>query len=135
MSPQKLREILFHLIYSFEFASNQRKDSRVFLMQHHKTSKKNICIAERLFHSVQEYFSQIDQMIAQKAIGYKLSSIPRVERTALRLGIYELCFSKEGIPPKVAISEAIRLVRKFATAESGKFVNGILDVIYKDMFP
>ncbi len=69
-------------------------------------------------------------MIAQTAFGYEFDRIPHVERAVLRLGIYELYFSNE-VPPKVAISEAVRLAKKFATIESSRFINGILDALYK----
>jgi N utilization substance protein B len=53
-----------------------------------------------------------------------------VERNLLRLGAYEIYFSKS-VPPKVAISEAVRLARKFASSESANFINAILDALYK----
>nr|NGX48373.1 hypothetical protein [Chlamydiota bacterium] len=65
-----------------------------------------------------------------KAIGYELERISRIERSILRLGLYELLYTD--LPDKVAITEAIRLTRKFATAEGGAFVNALLDAIYKD---
>ena len=72
----------------------------------------------------------IDQMISETAKEYEFDRIPRVERNVLRLGVYEIYFSKT-VPPKVAITEAVRLAKKFSSAESGSFINAILDALYK----
>jgi transcription antitermination factor NusB len=53
-----------------------------------------------------------------------------IDRNVLRMGLYELKFS-DGIPPKVAINEAVELAKKYGDLESSKFVNGILDKIHK----
>lgn len=71
----------------------------------------------------------IDDLISKFSKDYDFKRISRVERNILRLGVFELLFDDE-IPPKVAISEAIRLSRKFGTPEGGAFVNAILDAIY-----
>ncbi len=55
-----------------------------------------------------------------------------VDRNILRLAIYEMLFRPE-IPPVVSINEAIEIAKKFSTAESGKFVNGLLDRVKKDL--
>lgn len=130
VAPQKNREIAFHLLYSSDFLPDQMEDAIPMLMQHHKVTKKSVFAALEQLTQVRLHLSEIDQMIAEAAVDYPLDRIPKVERNLLRLGIYELYFSKE-IPAKVAISEAIRLTRKFATAESARFVNGILDALYK----
>jgi N utilization substance protein B len=61
-----------------------------------------------------------------------LDQITIVDRNILRLGIYELKHS-ENIPAKVAINEAIELAKNYGGESSGKFVNGVLGAIYKDM--
>ncbi len=57
-----------------------------------------------------------------------------VDRAVLRLGIYELLFGKRNeVPPKVAINEAIELAKSFGGDASGKFVNGVLGTIYREI--
>lgn len=130
LSPQKMRELVFHLLYSADFAPEHQDEITPFLMQHHLVSKKSVYSAHERFGMIQSHRETIDQMIAQTATEYEFERIPRVERNLLRLGIFELLFS-EDVPPKVAISEAIRLARKFSSAESAHFINAILDTIYK----
>ena len=74
----------------------------------------------------------IDERIAAATLNWKLSRIAPVDRSILRLALFELLESPE-IPPKVAINEAIELAKKFSTEQSGAFVNGILDRIYNEL--
>ena len=74
----------------------------------------------------------IDGIITQFAPDWPLDSITIIDRNILRLGCYELKFS-ETVPSKVAINEAIELAKSFGGEASGRFVNGVLGAIYKDM--
>ncbi len=126
---QKLREIVFHLLYSSDFES-QSEDVFPFLMQHHQVTKKSLYQAQEVVSEIKKLQDTIDASITKYSKEYEFDRIPRVEKNVLRLGIYEMLYAKE-VPPKVAISEALRLARKFATAESSQFINALLDTIYK----
>lgn len=76
--------------------------------------------------------SAIDQEIVDHAPEWPLEQITNVDRNVLRIGIYELQHDTE-IPAKVAINEAIELAKTFGGESSGKFVNGVLGTIYKEM--
>lgn len=87
-----------------------------------------------LIMGVQRHQSEIDQLITQSAPDWPLEQITIVDRNVLRIGIYELKFAgASDVPPKVAINEAIELAKTFGGASSGKFVNGVLGTIYKEM--
>ena len=58
----------------------------------------------------------------------------RIDRNILRLAVYELLWT-EDVPPKVAINEAIEIAKKFGTRESGRFINGILDRVHRELRP
>lgn len=126
---QKLREIIFQLLYSNDFKA-LNEDMIPFLMQHHQVTKKSLYAAQDVVDRLTSHREEIDGLIQSHSTGYEFDRIPRVERNLLRLGIFEMVYSKEA-PPKVVISEAIRLARKFATDEGAKFVNAILDAIYQ----
>lgn len=76
--------------------------------------------------------SEIDEIITKTAPDWPVDQIPEVDRSVLRLGIYELQFQKQA-PPKVAINEAVELAKTFGGEQSGKFVNGVLGTLYKQM--
>jgi len=74
---------------------------------------------------------EIDKLINKYAENWSLMRMAVVDRNIMRMSIYELLYSPD-IPPKVCINEAVELAKKFGDAESGKFVNGILDRIHKE---
>ncbi|MCU0653689.1 MAG: transcription antitermination factor NusB, partial [Candidatus Pacebacteria bacterium] len=76
----------------------------------------------------------IDKIIEKAAPQWPINQISIVDRNILRLGHFELLYEdKKAVPPKVAINEAIELAKNFGGESSGKFVNGVLGTIYKEM--
>jgi transcription antitermination protein NusB len=76
----------------------------------------------------------IDKIIEKAAPQWPIEQIAMVDRAVLRLGIYELLFGNYGeVPPKVAINESIELAKTFGGDASGKFVNGVLGTIYREI--
>ena len=75
---------------------------------------------------------KIDEYITKYATEWPLDQITIVDRNILRIGVYELVFNDD-IPAKVAINEAIEIAKTFGSESSGKFVNGVLGAIYKDI--
>ncbi|HAM88259.1 MAG: N utilization substance protein B-like protein [Candidatus Falkowbacteria bacterium GW2011_GWC2_38_22] len=79
-----------------------------------------------------EHIDEIDGYITKYATEWPLDQITIVDRNILRIGVYELLFNDD-IPAKVAINEAIEIAKTFGSEASGKFVNGVLGAIYKDL--
>jgi len=89
---------------------------------------------DRLANGVIEHMSSIDRIIENAAPEWPLEQITIVDRNVLRLGLYELIFgNREEVPPKVAINEAIELAKNFSGESSGKFVNGVLGTVYREL--
>jgi N utilization substance protein B len=96
-------------------------------------SKPNVReFAQPLIEGMMQHLSEIDERIKRYAENYNLNRISAVDRNVLRLAIYEMLF-RDDIPPVVSINEAIELAKTFGGADSGKFVNGILDRVRKDL--
>jgi len=77
---------------------------------------------------------EIDPLIEKCAPEWPLNQVTVVDRNILRLGIYELVFGNyEEVPPKVAINEAIELAKSFGGESSGRFINGVLGTIYREL--
>lgn len=130
LPPQKFREIVFQLLYSFDMGFSEEKDIIELIMHELEVTKKNVCIAQERMKNIRSQQQEIDEVIRKAAISYEFERIQTVERNVLRLGAYELLFDCT-IPSVVAIAEAVRLAKKFGTPESAGFVNAILDSIYK----
>lgn len=130
LPPQKFREAVFQILYSQDFKSGEREEMVPFMMNELKTTRKAMVDAHARVDEVLAKLPEIDALIGAGSTEYTFERISRVERTILRLGLFEMLFD-ETIPEKVAIAEAIRLCRKFGTPESSQFVNAILDGVYK----
>lgn len=89
--------------------------------------------AFELVQGVATHREAIDALIQQWAPHWPLEQITNVDRNVIRVGIFELKFGGGKVPPKVAINEAIELAKTFGGDASGKFVNGVLGAIFKDM--
>lgn len=89
---------------------------------------------EDLLKGVLERASDLDMVIGKAAPEWPLERIAPVDRNVLRLGLYELLFAdREKVPAKVAINEAIELAKSFGGDNSGRFVNGVLGAVYKEL--
>lgn len=87
-----------------------------------------------LVNGVVERVKEIDDLIARCAPEWPLDQVSVVDRNVLRIGIFELLWgNRDEVPPKVAINEAIELGKNFGGENSGKFVNGVLGTIYREI--
>ena len=87
--------------------------------------------SHQLFEGTLQRLADIDPLITQHADNWDLKRMAVIDRNILRLGVFELLYYAEEVPPKVCINEAIELAKRFGDAESSKFINGILDAIHK----
>lgn len=88
--------------------------------------------ALRLVDGTLSILGLLDRKIEAVTDHWKPERIAPVDRSILRLALYEL-LEEEDVPPRVSINEAIELAKRFSTAQSGAFVNGILDRLYRDL--
>lgn len=95
---------------------------------------KDNTFAINIVNSVVGHRITIDDIIVRAAPDWPLEKIGVIDRNILRIGLSELLFGdRKEVPPKVAIDEAIELAKTFAGETSGKFINGVLGAIYKEM--
>lgn len=85
-----------------------------------------------LIEGVLEHNEELDAVIQPIAPEWPLQQIARVDRTVLRMGVYELLYNKS-VPAKVVINEAVELAKGFGADNSSKFVNGVLGTAYKKL--
>lgn len=89
---------------------------------------------EKMLESVVKKRTIIDEIITKAAPEWPLEKINAVDRNILRIGLAELLFGDyKEVPPKVAINEAIELAKTFSGENSGRFVNGVLGAVYKEI--
>ena len=122
------RVLALQALYQFDLRGPAfLKDVPAFLHDAAK-DEPSLAFARELVEGWLDRRDDVDARIAEAAEDWDVARMAAVDRAILRLGAYELLHQPD-LPPKVAIDEAIRLAKKFSTAESGAFVNGILDRI------
>jgi|SRR3989344_9620711 len=87
-----------------------------------------------LVHGVIGKMGEIDKIIETSAPEWPIAKLPLVDRNILRMGLYELLFAdRKQVPPRVAINEAIELAKAYGGDSSGRFVNGVMGTIYREI--
>ena len=88
----------------------------------------------QLIEGIEKHLPELNKIIEKAAPEWPISQISMIDRNVLRIGLFELLYAdKEQVPPKVAINEAIELAKTFSGKTSGKFVNGVLGTVYKQL--
>lgn len=87
-----------------------------------------------LYDGVGAHQADIDRRLSEAAENWRLARMPVVDRNVLRLGAYELLHTPD-TPPNVALDEAIELARRYGSADSSAFVNGVLDRLRQALPP
>ena len=138
MSRRKARFIVFQTLFEKDFQEfkQNKLDGSLILDKNLKdfSGEKQKEFIEQLFTGVLKKQKIIDAMIEKAAPEWPISQINLIDRNVLRLGIFELIFGNhETVPPKVAINESIEIAKAFGSDSSGRFVNGVLGTIYREM--
>ena len=126
----KAREVALQVLYQLDITDDV---AEIALQKFHDSfdcgpSARDY--AWRLVRGVLEKSADIDARITAAAENWRFERLSRVDLSAIRIAVYEM-MADPPLPPEIAIDEAIELSRKFGTAESSRFVNGILDQIAK----
>ncbi len=88
----------------------------------------------KLLNGIVENMETLDNIIRKAAPDWPLERVAIIDRNALRIGLYELIHANpEEVPPKVAINEAIEIAKNYGGPNSGKFINGVLGTVYKEI--
>ncbi len=88
----------------------------------------------KIADGVKDHIEKLNAVIQKAAPEWPLERIAIIDRNALRIGLYELIYANpEEVPPKVAINEAIEIVKNYGGPNSGKFINGVLGTVYKEL--
>ena len=126
----RAREAALKTLYQMDITGDPPGDALKIFFRHHRVSVGSQPFVARLVEGTVKHLSEIDPLIRRHATNWTLERMAIVDRNILRLGAYELLHETE-TPPKVVINEAVDLAKRFGAADSGKFVNGVLDSIHK----
>ncbi len=126
MQRREAREFLLSALYRCEFLPATLEE----LFEETDPADQREYI-EEIFNGIRERQPEIDHMLGEKTIGWKFERLALLDRNILRIGVYELLYFDD-VPPEVALDQAVELAKKFGTEQARKFINGILDRIWKE---
>lgn len=133
------RIVALQTLYEYEFrvqANDASADAATIVARNLERYDTTIQDKEFVKKLVEEVISQqadLDTKLQPIAPEWPIEQIARVDRTILRMGLYELLYFADIVPPKVAINEAVELAKAFGSDNSSKFVNGVLGTAYRTL--
>ena len=148
MTRANARELAVHLIYSREFTGEEPEQlvaERLYKEYYSKMAQENEIYQERpngpqvryldtVVSGVANRTEELNEQIGKFSIGWNVSRISRLTRCVMQLAIFEILYV-EDVPTGVAISEAVRLAKKYDGDDTGAFVNGILGAFARSITP
>ena len=126
------RELALQYLYQTDLKGERDTATLAEFLSREERDGETARFARNLVKGVLKDIEQVDKAIEGAAINWEMKRMAAIDRNVLRIGAYELVLC-DGIPPKVAINEAIELGKRYSTANSGSFINGILDKILKQI--
>lgn len=127
----KARELAVQFLYQLDLRSGETTDEIDEFLELEPTEPEVQSFAKRLATGAHDHRKETDECLREVARNWDLNRMATVDRNVLRMAVFELLFCPD-IPPKVTINEAIEIGKKFSTANSGAFINGILDRVRLD---
>ncbi len=132
MTRREVREQLFILLFQKEFYGGEpfEEQREIYFLTQELEEKDRTYISEKLDKIVEKQ-AEIDSMISEHSIGWKIDRIGKEELAILRLAVYEAVFD-DNIPVGVAVNEAVELGKKYGEEGGAAFINGILGNIVNE---
>ena len=132
------RSIVLQTLFEWDFDSKKATKDAIAIFKRNADEfapgHSDYAFMEALLNGVLDKKKDLDLIIEKAAPDWPIDKIGIIDRNILRIGLYELLFSdRSQVPPKVAINESIELSKTFGGDTSGKFVNGVLGAVYKEM--
>lgn len=132
------RIVTLQVLYEYEFRT-QSGDSIEIAdiisrnLERYKSEIDDVDFVKKLVAGVEEAIPELDEKLQPIAPDWPIDQISRIDRTILRMGLYELLYQADSVPPKVVINEAVELAKAFGSDNSSKFVNGVLGTAYRTL--
>ena len=131
------RSVVLQSLFEWDFRNQPDKEIGDIVARNTKEfapGLTDMSFVDMLMKGILAKKNDLNDIIVKAAPEWPLDKISPVDRNVLRLGLYELLFAdREEVPAKVAINEAIELAKTFGGETSGRFVNGVLGAVYKEL--
>lgn len=125
------RRLAIQILYQMELSATSLADACEAAFSNTQYIDDTLSYAEEFAKKVWQNLAVIDPIIDKQATGWKIERLNIIDKSILRLGVYELLIAKE-LAPSIVIDEALELAKAYSDPESAKFVNGILGGLVAD---
>ncbi len=131
---REARELALKVLYAYEMCrDNEPEQLLAYLAEQDSCAPGIVSYGRALVGKTLERIDEIDQLIRTHAANWRLDRMAAIDRNILRMAVAELLFFRD-VPYKVVIDEAVEIAKTYGTDESGKFVNGVIDAVYRARF-
>ena len=131
------RSIVLQSLYEWDFYNKKTGELKAIVERNIKDfgpGLEELDFIWQLIDGIEKHINEIDKIIEKAAPEWPIAQISMIDRNVLRIGLLELLYSdRKEVPPKVAINESIELAKTFSGQTSGKFVNGVLGTVFKQL--
>jgi N utilization substance protein B len=127
MSPRRRgREVALQVLYQFDLCGGEPEDGLRAFADSFEANPRVRSFAWSLVRGIRERQTALDTLLAASSEHWRIERLSRIDSNVLRIAAYEMMC---GLPPEIAISEAVEVARRYGASESGAFVNGVLDAV------
>ena len=131
-SRRQARECVFQGLYAMEISRNSRDKTFADMLNRYSFDENTKLFASSLYIKTLDQKQFLERTISKFLENWELTRIALLDNLILQMAVCELLFFDD-VPPKVSISEAIEIAKKYSTDDSSGFVNGILDSVFKEV--
>jgi N utilization substance protein B len=129
------RELVIQFLYLTEMNEGEIENQLKAFWENNSCEEEDVqSFTEDILKDIFDHKKEIDARLEKYSDNWTLSRMAVIDRNLLRMAASELIYSKT-VPPKVAIDEAVEIAKKYGTADSPNFINGVLDRILKELKP
>ncbi len=129
------RELVIQFLYLTEMNEGEIANQLEAFWENNSCKEEDVqSFTEDILKDIFDHKKEIDAQLEKYSDNWTLSRMAVIDRNLLRMAASELMYSKT-VPPKVAIDEAVEIAKKYGTADSPNFINGVLDRILKELRP
>lgn len=132
---RELRETVLKALYAIEFSDDSAEEIQKKIIKpslKDSSDSNSLEFMDRLFFRALNLKIEVEKLIEPKLANWELERLASIDKIVIRMGVTEFLFFDD-IPTKVTINECIELAKKYSTAKSGKFVNGLLESLLTEL--
>jgi len=133
MSRRKAREIALQTLFQLDYNNTDPEQALTAVFEESgEVTEGTRSYAQSVVMGTRDHLGEVDKIISDVSIEWKLDRMAGVDRNIARIAVYEMNFGGEDLPPNVVINEAVELAKLYGTDESSRFINGILGSLVKN---